>query len=127
MPGKPHTEPKVVLNAKQREDVLWELGDKRHLLFGKIKDKVSKTDKNDARDDFLKWCAIKEIPYTSWAKVKSQLDLWKAQYHKNQRERKNATGSAYKPLEKWEQYLANVEPEDPRFNPNKAKVHTSIF
>ena len=112
----------ITLSTDQREEVLTKIADERHFLFGKIKEGIPKNVRDEYRKNFMAWCVKRTIPYPNWKKVESQFNLWKQTYTKNQDKRKNKTGDKATELAQWEKLMADCEPEDPKYNPNKEKV-----
>ena len=118
-------EPNIVLTTVQREEVLSKIIVERHFLFGKIKDGVTREKKVESRNQFLKWCKVRGIPYKTWKKVEENWNNWKSICKANQCFREEETGLDFKPPERWELLLANCELEGKILNPDKPKT-TSI-
>ena len=100
----------IFLTIPQREDVLAKIGAERDILFGKLKNGVSRQKRDECRESFFKWCDHKGIPYQTWKKVETHYNQWKSTFNKNQREREKA-GAMAKPLKDWEKLLATCEME----------------
>jgi hypothetical protein len=79
-------------------------------LLGKLKDGITRQQKDKCRNDFLKWCQLRGIPYQTWGNVLDNYYNWKSNFYKNKCEREN-TGAMAKPLENWERLLATCERE----------------
>ena len=96
----------------QREEVISKIIDEKCFLFGKIKDGVTRENKDESRKQFLKWCKVRGIPYKEWKKVEENWRKWKSICFKNHDEREKQTAGV-KPPERWEKLLlANCERED---------------
>ena len=100
----------LFLTIPQREEVLAKIGAERDLLFGKLKYGVTRQKRDECRESFFRWCALKGIPYQTWKKVETHYNQWKSTFNKNQREREK-TGAMAKPLKDWEKLLATCEME----------------
>ena len=75
---------KIILSNSQREELVAKIVTERVALFGKIKDGITKQQKDKSRDDFMKWCESKGIPYKSWEKISDLYHNWKSRCYKNQ-------------------------------------------
>ena len=105
-------EEKVIISCSQREEVLTKIITEKAFLFGKIKDGISWQLKDKCRDDFLKWCQLRGIPYKTWERVYEHYFNWKRDWKRNQLEREKQDGSSAQPQEKWEQLLGLCESKD---------------
>ena len=103
---------KVIISCSQREEVLTKIVTEKAFLFGKIKDGISWQQKDKCRDDFLKWCQLRGIPYKTWERVYEHYFNWKRDWKRNQLEREKQDGSGAQPQEKWEQLLGLCESKD---------------
>ena len=108
----------VVLDEKQKEQVLELILGDRHRLFGKVNKGVKAKDKNAARKEFIVKCQEEGIPYQDWDKAEKQYNRWKVAAGKLNTKR-NQTGSSPIPFKKWEQLIADIEPNNPKYNPDK--------
>ena len=75
---------KVILSNSQREELLAKIVTERVALFGERKDGITKQQKDKSRDDFLKWCQSRRIPYKSWGKISDNYYNWQSRCKKNQ-------------------------------------------
>ena len=91
---------KVVLSEPQKISALNYINTHKEFLFGKAKCGVQKINQTQSRHKFLDWCEKEKIPYKTWKKFETQSNQWKCSAAKNQRQRKNKTGSQPIPLRK---------------------------
>ena len=110
---------KVIISCSQREEVLTKIVTEKAFLFGKIKDGISWQLKDKFRDDFLKWCQLRGIPYKKWGRVYEHYFNWKRDWKRIQFEREKQAGSGAQPQEKWEQLLGLCESKDLEMDPEK--------
>ena len=110
---------KVIISCSQREEVLTKIVTEKAFLFGKIKDGISWQQKDKCRDDFLKWCQLRGIPYKKWGRVYEHYFNWKRDWKRIQFEREKQAGSGAQPQEKWEQLLGLCESKDLEMDPEK--------
>ena len=104
---------KVLLSYSQREEVLTKIATEREILFGKVQDGITRIQKDKCRDDFLKWCLLKEIPYRTWGKVNEHYNNWKRDW------KKEPNWIRCKPQEKWELLLEMCESQDLKMDQKK--------
>ena len=97
---------KALLSYSQREEVLTKIATEREILFGKVQAGITRKQKDKCRDDFLKWCLLKEIPYKTWGKVNEHYNNWKRDW------KKEPNWIRCKPQENWELLLEICESKD---------------
>ena len=98
---------KIILSNSQREELVAKIVTERVALFGKIKDGITKQQKDKSRDDFMKWCQSKGIPYKSWERISDLYYNWKSRCNKNQHDWFRCARSGK---------MGICEPKDPTFN-----------